>query len=93
MTPDSMPPPAVGPSSPRRPSQIPRNRQRGGVLPRPGDDCTPTGKPSVEVPQRTTAAGHPVRLCTIMCEKSLISTKPWWCGLAGVGIAGQMITS
>ena len=28
------------------------------------------------VPQRTTAAGHRVMLCTIRCEKSLTSTRP-----------------
>jgi hypothetical protein len=32
-------------------------------------------------------------LCTIMCDKSRISTKPLRWGLAAVGIAGQTITS
>jgi hypothetical protein len=68
---------------------MPGNGQRRSVLEGPGDDPHTDWQPSADVPHRTTAAGQPVRSCTIMCEKSRISTRTWWSGLAAVGMAGQ----
>ena len=81
---------ASRPTRPRRPGPRPARRPRATVG---ATSWTPIGRPSGDVPPRTTAAGQPVRLWTSLYvspnQAALLS--PW--RIAGWGIAGQTIRS
>src|SRR5205823_10855687 len=59
----------------------------------PAAICTPIGRPSADVPARTTAAGQPVRLWVNPYPKAFRCSNvvPW--GRAGTAVTGDRTTS